>query len=75
VHLDVGKWTCDVRGPVRHIVPAVRAVCGRDWTLDFDHRSRSLRIPVDKTADLVAALENAKVHVVIKGAVPEVGLW
>ena len=75
VIVDIGRWTAEVCGPVRFTVPAVRQACGHHWTMTYDNRARSLRVPLGTVADVIAALEAAKVRVNIKGTVPEQGLW
>jgi hypothetical protein len=65
--LDCGRWTATVAGPASAIVPAVQQACGRDYHLEYDNRARRIRIPAGKAADVLAALEAAKVSVVLKG--------
>ncbi len=65
--VDCGKWTATVAGQVADIVPAVRQACGREFVVEYDSRARHIRVPVGKAADVLAALEAAKVDVVLKG--------
>lgn len=73
--VDIGKWTCEVRGPVRVVVPAVRDVVGTAFTLNFDNRRRSLHVSVRHAHDLVAALEARGARVEVHGQVPEPTLF
>jgi hypothetical protein len=49
-----GRWTAEVHGPARVVVPAVRAVCGDRW--HWDSASHCLRVPIVFADDLDAAL-------------------
>jgi hypothetical protein len=69
--VDVGRWSCTVRGPVRVVVPAVRDVCGSAFTLSYDNRARELRVPLGKAHDLIAALEARGARVDVRGRVPD----
>ncbi|HEY3090680.1 MAG TPA: hypothetical protein VGJ59_21730 [Jatrophihabitantaceae bacterium] len=73
VTVDIGRWTVELAGPVRWTVPVARRVCGRSWT--FEPHARTVRIKVEHTADIVAALEAAKRPHVVNGAIPEPTLW
>ena len=73
VTITIGRWTTEVLGPVRVTVGAVRSAVGDSWS--FDSRSRILRVQVDRTADVIAALEQAGANVQVRGVVPQPGLW
>jgi hypothetical protein len=73
--VDAGRWTCEVRGPVRVIVPAVRDVCGTAFSIEWDNRSRSLRVPIAKAHDLVAAIEARGARVDVRGRLPQPELF
>lgn len=75
VRVDVGKWTAEIRGPVRLTVPAVRDACGQNWTLEYDNRRRALRVPAGKAHDVVAALERLGARVDVRGRLPDPELW
>src|SRR5262249_3543247 len=73
VVVDIGRWTVELTGPVRHTVPIARRVCGSDWT--YQGHSRTVRVTVQHAADVVAALEQAKVPHAVNGSVPQPELW
>jgi hypothetical protein len=49
-----GRWTAEIHGPARVVVPAVRAVCGDRWS--WDSSAHCLRVPIVFADDLEAAL-------------------
>jgi hypothetical protein len=69
--VTVGKYSAEVRGPVRIVVGAVRDVAGMGFTIEWDNRSRSLRVPLGKAHDLIAALQARGAHVQVHGRIPE----
>lgn len=73
VTITIGRWTTEILGPARVTVGAVRSAVGDSWS--FDARSRILRVQVDRTADVIAALEQAGANVQVRGVVPQPGLW
>jgi len=75
VVVAAGRWTAEVRGPARVIVDAVLAVCGTAFSIEWDTRSRSLRVPIGKAHDLVAALEDRGAHVELRGTLPQPELF
>jgi hypothetical protein len=75
VVVDCGRWTATIAGPVRYTVPAVRQACGTSFTVEYDNRARRIRVPAGKAADVVAALELAKVKVQLRGRLPDPELW
>jgi hypothetical protein len=75
VHVSIGKWSCSVRGPVRLVVPAVRDVAGRDFSIDWDNRRRELRLTLGHAHDLIAALQARGARVEVHGQIPEPALW
>jgi len=69
VTVDIGRWTVELAGPVRWTVPIARRVCGDVWT--FEAHARTVRVTAAHAADIVAALQEARVPHVVHGAVPE----
>lgn len=70
VRVDVGRWTLEARGPAHVLIPAVRDVCGTAFTIEYDNRSRAVRVPVSRAHDLVAALEARGANVDVRGEIP-----
>jgi hypothetical protein len=75
VIVSAGRWTAEVRGPARVIVDAVLDVCGTAFSIEWDSRSRSLRVPIAKAHDLVAALESRGARVDLRGRLPDPELF
>ena len=76
VTVDVKRWSAEVTGPVRFVIPACRAALGQLWSLEHDNRRRCVRIPASRAADVVAALETVRgISVVVKGNYPHPELF
>jgi hypothetical protein len=73
VVVDIGRWTVELAGPVRWTVPIARTVCGSNWT--YEGHSRTVRVTLQHAADIIAALEQAKIPHVVHGAIPQPGLF
>jgi hypothetical protein len=73
VTVEVRKHRTEMGGPVRITTVAARHACGDAWT--FNHHDRTVRVTIDRTADVLAALDAMRVRYVIKGSVPDPELF